>query len=161
MKRGNDMRNTFGVIIVLLTCLLILPCPKDVNGADWKLYGKLNGLEFFYDVQSIHYLLNNSIQVFVETIPGDEESRVKDLATLRKVNPKIPDNWLCTIRLCEINCKDRSYKILEIREYNAKNKIVDRKFIENKSSGYISAESAIEALYGIVCVEKDSKKKGW
>ena len=150
------MRNTLGVIIVLLTCLLILPCPKDVNGAEWKFFFKTyDGSVFFYDVQSINYLPYNTVQVFVETIPDDEESRVKHLANLRKVNPKIPDNWLCTIRLCEMNCKDRSFKILEIREYNAKSETVDRKSIENPSPGYISPESAIEALYKTVCVKKD------
>ncbi len=36
--------------IVLLTSLLILPCSKDVNGADWIWFDTgLNNSSFFYD----------------------------------------------------------------------------------------------------------------
>jgi len=87
------MRNAFGVIIVLLTCLLILPCSKNVHGAEWKPYGRgENGTEYFYDVQSINYLPHNSVQVFVKMTPEDEEGRARAITEWRKRYPTFPDD---------------------------------------------------------------------
>lgn len=73
-----DQRRFFSKLYFgLLAFLLILPCSMDVHGADWIRYVKGDsGKEFFYDVQNINYLPNNSVQVSVKMIPGDEESRL-------------------------------------------------------------------------------------
>jgi hypothetical protein len=160
-ERGNDMRNTFGVIIVLLTCLLILPCSKDVNGADWIRFGKgEGGNELFYDIQSINYLPNSSVRVLVKMIPEDEESRVRERAEWRKGYSEFPDNFSYSTFLYEINCKDRTFKVLEGATYNKENETIIDTTIEYPRLDNISPESMMEGLYKIVCEEKDSKKKG-
>jgi hypothetical protein len=155
-ERGNDMRNTFGVIIVLLTCLLILPCSKDVSGAEWIRYGKgESGKELFYDVKSINYLPHNSVQVLAKMIPEDEESRAREIAEWRKGYPAFPDNFSYSTFLYEINCKDRTFKVLQGATYNTKNETIVATIIEYPVLDNISPESMIEGLYKIVCVEKD------
>jgi len=150
------MRNNFGVIIVLLTCLLILPCSKDVNGADWIRYGKgESGNELFYDIQSINYLPRNSVQVLVKMIPEDEESRVREIAEWRKGYSAFPDNFSYSTFLYEINCKDRTYKVLQGATYNTKNEIIIATTIEHPVLDNISPGSMMEGLYKIVCVEKE------
>jgi hypothetical protein len=161
MKRGNDMRNTFGVIIVLLTCLLILPCSKDVNGADWIRYGRgESGTEYFYDVQSINCLPHNSVQVFVKMTPEDEEGRARAITEWRKRYPTFPDDWSYSTFLYEINCKDRTFTVLQRIIYNAKNEIINATAIEHQLLDYISPESMMEGLHKIVCVKKDLKDNG-
>jgi hypothetical protein len=155
-ERGNDMRNTFGVIIVLLTCLLILPCSKDVSGADWIRYGKgESGNELFYDIQSINYLPNSSVRVLVKMIPEDEESRVREIAEWRKGYSAFPDNFSHSTFLYEINCKDRTFKVLQGATYNKENKKIIATTIEHPVLDNISPESMMGGLYKIVCVEKD------
>jgi hypothetical protein len=117
-----------------------------VNGAEWIQYFKGNGLIFFYDVQSINYLPQNSIRVFTEAIPEDEESRVKKITNMRKTNPTLPANWSSATDLWEINCKNRTYKILEVTNYDEKNEVISSTTFENPTFGYISPESMMEAL---------------
>ena len=149
-----------GLYFALLACLLILPCSKDVSSAEWKSYGvAVNGLEHFYEAQSIDYLPNNSVRVFVRAIPGDEKSRVGYLMKLRKSDTQIPDNWSYTTTLFEINCNKRSYKILEITEYNANDAIVYSTHTENPSTNYLLPDSMVQKLYMAVCVKKNPKKK--
>ncbi len=149
------MINTFGVIIVLLTCLLILPCSKDVNGADWIRYGRgESGTEYFYDVQSINYLPHNSVQVFVKMIQEDEESRAREIAEWRKGYPAFPDNFSYSTFLYEINCKDRTFKTLQGTGYNIKDEVIISSIaIEDSNHIYITPESMMEKLSGTVCVK--------
>ena len=162
LKEGKMDKHRFfsRLYFVLLTCLLILPCSKDASGAEWIYYGEQDGgLQGYYDKESLIYLPNNSIRVFQKAIPKDEESRVGYLMKLRKADPKIPDNCSYATTLFEINCKNRSYKILEITEYNANDEIVDSTHTENPSTNYLLPDSMVQKLYIAVCVKKDSKKK--
>ena len=118
------MRNTLGVIIVLLTCLLILPCPKDVNSAEWKQHFKGCGLLYFNDAKSIILLPNNIIRVWTKYIPQSEEDRVKHIQDTREIVQTMPenwDNWASTQVLYDINCKNRTFKTLEFSHYATEN----------------------------------------
>jgi hypothetical protein len=140
---------------VLLTCLLILPCSKDANGAVWKWYGKgAHGTFYFYDVESINYLPQNFVRVFVKSIPGDEASREREIAEWRKTIPTIPDNWSYTIYLYEVNCKDRTFKALQGTAYNTKDEVIISSIaIEDSNHIHITPESMMEKLSGTVCVK--------
>ena len=139
---------------VLLTCLLILPCSKDVSGAEWKPYGTVErGVLSFYDAQSIIYLANNSVRVFVKQIPEDEQSRVREIASMRKKIPTFPDNWSFSEYLYQINCSDRTGKVLKATLYDTKNEIIESTTAEQPFS--ITPETMEEGLYKAVCVKKD------
>jgi hypothetical protein len=151
-----DKRKFFSKFyIVLLTYMLVLPCySKDVNGAEWKFYFKSQNL-YFYDAQSINYLPDNSVRVFIKIISEAEEGRVRELTNLQKVDPTVPDNWPYWTILYEINCKDRTFKVLQLTQYNTKNETIYTTSIEKPSFNYISPETMMEALSKNVCVKKD------
>ncbi|MGO9139347.1 MAG: surface-adhesin E family protein [Syntrophales bacterium] len=153
------MRNVFrGIIILLLTCLPILPCPKDVGGAEWIRYATGGGVLRLYDAESINYLPNNSVRVFVKMIPEDEEIRLKMIADFRKIDPTL-DNFRQLRSLYEINCKDRTYKSVQIIFYNKEERAIGKLTDEEASVTYISPESTEELLYEKMCVKKDTTKK--
>ncbi len=145
---------------VLFTCLLILPYSKDVNGALWLLLGKaVDGIQNFYDAQSI-ISQNNSVRVSVKMVPEDEQSRVRQIASMRKTYPTIPDNWSYSTILYEIDCKDRTFRALQVMTYNTKNETIDSSSIENPDTKYITPDSMGEALYAAVCPKNDTKEQG-
>jgi hypothetical protein len=127
-----------------------------VSGADWIRYGKgESGNELFYDIQSINYLPNSSVRVLVKMIPEDEESRVREIAEWRKGYSAFPDNFSHSTFLYEINCKDRTFKVLQGATYNKENETIIATTIEHPVLDNISPESMMGGLYKIVCVEKD------
>ncbi|MGZ6291901.1 MAG: surface-adhesin E family protein, partial [Syntrophales bacterium] len=77
----------------------------------------------------------------------------------RKRYPTFPDDWSYSTFLYEINCKDRTFTVLQRIIYNAKNEIINATSIEHPLLDYISPESMMEGLYKIVCVKKDLKDK--
>ena len=91
----------------------------------------------------------------MKIIPQDEEGKAREVMNLRKVNTTIPDDWSYSIVLYEINCKDRTFKILQLTTYNAKNEILYTTPIEHPRLGYISPETMTEKLFKNVCVRKD------
>ena len=135
--------------IVMFTCMLMLPCyAKDVNGADWIRYGKgESGNELFYDIQSIDYIPNNSVRVLVKMITEDEDSRAREIAEWRKGYPAFPDNFSYSTFLYEINCKDRTFKVLQGATYNTKSEIIIATTIEHPVLENISPESMMEGLH--------------
>src|SRR5512136_165342 len=120
-----DKRRFFArLYFVLLTCLLILPCTKDVSGAEWKIFSTAaDDTVYFYDGQSIIYLPNNSVRVFVKQVSENEQSRVKAIASMRKKAPTFPDNWSFSEYLYQINCSDRTGRVFKATLYDTKNEI--------------------------------------
>jgi hypothetical protein len=155
-----DKRGFFSKLyFVLLACLLLLPCSTDVQGADWLRYGKgKSGKEFFYDAQNINYLSRNSLQVSVKMTPGDEESRLREISEWRKGYAAFPDNFSYSTFLYEINCRDRTFKVLQGATYNTNNEIVIATTIEHPLLEFIPPESMMEGLSNRVCVKRDLKK---
>ncbi|MGZ3578173.1 MAG: surface-adhesin E family protein [Syntrophales bacterium] len=154
-KRRLFSRLCFGV----LTFLLILPCSMDANGTDWIRYGKGDrGKEFFYDAQDINYLPHNSVQVPVKMVPGDGESRLREITEWRKGYPAFPDNFSYSTFLYEINCSDRTFKVLQGATYNTNNEIIIATTIEHPLLEYISPASMMEGLHNRVCVKQDLRK---
>jgi hypothetical protein len=158
-KWGNDMKNTFGVIIVLLTCLLILPCSKDVNGADWISYGKSNSLLLFYNAENITFQRHNINQVWTASIPESEEVRVRYIQNQRKAGLAMPENWGFLTSLYEINCKDKTSTLLESKVYNINDKVISTDTVKHPSPTHISPETMMGELYKNVC-RKTEKRKG-
>jgi hypothetical protein len=154
------MRNTFGVIIILLTSLLILPCSEEVNGADWIWYGKSNGLLFFYDTEDITFLRHNINKVWIANIPESEENRVRHIQNQRKAGLAAPEDWGFLKALYEINCRDKTCTLLESRDYNIKDELIDKHTVKDPSPTHILPKTMMEELYKNVCGKKDTKEKG-
>jgi hypothetical protein len=156
-----DKRRFFSMLyFVLLTCLLILPCPKDVSGADWEPYTTGQGIIFFYDADNIIYLPNNIIRAWVLMIAESEESRLRYLMNERKAGRGLPDNWGHLVTLYEINCKNKTYAVIQSTSYSTKKELIQNETIEHPSHEYMPPGTMSEELYKNICIEKDSKKKG-
>ncbi|MGZ3635041.1 MAG: surface-adhesin E family protein [Syntrophales bacterium] len=145
---------------VLLACSLILPCSKNANGEKWKFYSQGGGFYCFYDAETINYLPNNSVQVFVKVMSEDKQSRTRWITEMRKDDPTYPDNWSYFTALTEVNCKNRTQTLLQLKNYNTTNELINSKKIEHPNPDYISSDSTAEALYKIVCTKQESKKEG-
>jgi hypothetical protein len=156
-----DKRRFFSrLYFVLLTCLLILPCSKDVSGADWMPYFKGDNLSYFYDAQGISFLPNNIIRVWTKCIPKSEEDRVQYIHNIRKMAPNISDNWSSSQVLYEINCKNRTFTVIQVYEYDTEDNVITIASIKGPPISDISPDTMMEDLYKIVCPKKDPKKKG-
>jgi hypothetical protein len=87
--------------------------------------------------------------------PEDEGGRARAITEWRKRYPTFPDDLSYSTFLYEINCKDRTFTVLQWIIYNAKNEIINATPIEHPLLDYISSESMMEGLYKVVCVRKD------
>jgi hypothetical protein len=155
----NKRRFLSKFYFVLFTCLLILPCSKDVNGADWRLYFKGTGdVLFFYEADSINVLSNNIIRVLTKGIPQDEEGRMREITYRRNKGVTVPDDWSYTIDLWEINCKNRTSKILNVTSYTTNNEVISSTALsKHPSLEYISPDTMMEFLLKAVCTKKNLK----
>jgi len=154
------MRNTFGIIIVLLTCLLILPCSKEVNGADWIWYGKSNGLLFFYDAEDTTFLRHNINQVWIASIPESEQERVRHIQNEKNTGLAMRENWGFLKALYEINCKNKTSTLLESRDYNIKDELIGTHIVAHPSPTRISPETMMEELYKNICRKTEKRENG-
>ena len=158
----NKRRFFSGFRIVLFACMLMLPCfSNDVKGEDWRLYFKgTDDVVFFYDSDSIHLEPNNVIQVLTKSKPGDEEGRMREITYRRNKGVNVPDDWSYTIDLWEINCKNKTSKILSVTSYNTNNEVIRSTVLsQHPSLDYISPGTMMEYLYKAVCTRKGLKKK--
>ena len=140
---------------VLLTCLLILPYSKDVVGADWIYYGESNGLLFFYDAENITFLRHNINQLWTTGIPESDEVRVRHIQNERKAGLAMPENWGFSKTLYEINCKDKTFTLLESKVYDINDKIISTDTVKHQSPTHISPETMMGELYKKVCRKED------
>jgi hypothetical protein len=156
-----DKRRFFSKFyFVLLTCLLILPCSKDVNSEYWQLYFKgSDSLLYYYDADGINVLPNNIIRMWIKSTPESEEGRAKEVMYLRIVEPTTPYYYSYSTILYEINCKDRTFKALYVATYNTEHKKLSSTSMTNPSLARILPESMMDELSKIVCVKKDLKKE--
>jgi len=152
-----DKRRLFSKFcIVLLTCLFMLPCySKDVVGEEWISYGKSNGLLFFYDAEDITFLRHNINRVRITSIPESEETRVRHIQNKRNAGLAMPENWGFLKALYEINCKNKTYTLLESIDYNIKDELIGTNTVKHPSHTHISPETMMEELYKNVCRKKD------
>ena len=156
-----DKRRFFSrLYFVLLACFVILPCSNNANGEKWKFYSQEGGFYCFYDEESINYLPNNSIQLFVKVTSEDKQSRTRWITEMQKDDPTYSDNWSHFTALTEVNCKNRTQTLLQLNNYSTTNALISSRKIEHPNPDHISPGSTAEALYKIVCAKKESKREG-
>jgi hypothetical protein len=146
--------------IVFFISLFVLLCvSKDVISADWRYCCGSKDFEYYYDKDSINFLPNNIIRVWIKIIPESEEDRVTHIQNERKTDPTIPDNWGYSKGLIEFNRKNKTYTCIESIDLSIKGKIIKSDTSKNPSHEYIPPETMVEKLCKIVCVKKDLKKE--
>ena len=156
----NDRRFFSKFYFVLLTCLLILPCSNEVNGADWMWYGKSNGLLFFYDAENTTFLRHNVNQVWIASIPESEKERIRHIQNEKNAGLAMPENWGFLKTLYEINCKNKTSTLLESRSYNIKDVLIGTHIATNPSPTHISPKTMMEELYKNICRKTENRENG-
>jgi len=154
------MRNTFRAIIILLTCLMILPCSKEANCADWIWYGKSDGFLYFYDAEDTTFLRHNINQVWIASIPESEKERVRHIQDEKNAGLAMPENWGFLKTLYEINCKNKTSTLLESRDYNIKDELMGTHKIIHPSPKHILPETMMEELYKNICRKTEQRENG-
>jgi hypothetical protein len=146
--------------IVFFISLFVLLCvSQDVFGADWRYCCGLKNSEYYYDKDSVNFLPNSIIRVWVKIIPESEEDRVRHIQDVRNTDPTIPDNWGHSKGLVEINCKDKTFACIKSIDNSTNGKLIKSDTAKNPSHEYIPPETMSEELYKSVCVKKTLKKK--
>ncbi len=156
-----DKRRFFSrLYFVLLTCLLILPWSKDVSSAEWEAYYETDDMLFSYDAEIINFLPNNIIRVWIKMIPKSEEARVRNIQFMRNANMNVPNNWGHELNLDEINCKNKTMRVIKRTLYSIKDELIKSYTTKNSSPDYITPETMEEELSTRVCGKKDTKENG-
>jgi len=152
-----DKRRFFSKFyFVLLTCLLMLSCSKDVNSADWTYCCKSQETKYYYDAESINFLPKNIIRVWMITIPRSGDERLSSIPERRK---SYPAAWSYEKALLEINCIDNTWSILALTLYNDKDKVIQSTKSPKPYPEYAEPDSTPDLINKTICSLKDSKKK--
>jgi len=121
----------------------------------WISYGKSNGLLFFYDAENMSFLRHNINRVWIASIPESEEDRVRHIQNERNAGLAMPENWGFLTALYEINCKNKTFTLLESADYNIKDELIGTHTVKEPSPTHIAPETMMEELYKNVCRKKD------
>jgi hypothetical protein len=146
--------------IVFFIILFVFPCiSKDVICADWTSIEKMKEASWYYDAESIRFLRNNIILVWAKIIPDDEDDRIRHLKRRKKEQIGLQHNYSYSLILNEINCEDKTTKMLQIIEYNNKGEVIKIQYISNRVIQYNVPGSIEDRFQKTICSLKDLKKK--
>jgi hypothetical protein len=114
--------------IIFLAVGLIV-CYGKAWGADWKELAQASTGTFEYDAASVRPSSEGMVRVWIHNSTKHETS------------------------LIEINCKGKSYQLLDLIEYNDSGQIQNRYLYYDTPPSWvnISSETVAESLYGAVC----------
>ena len=130
MKEVTYMKSLLvKVTFMVLAMGLTLFYPK-AWAADWKEFTEATTGIFHYDAVSISYPSEGFLRVWVHNVTKNKTS------------------------LVEMNCKDKSYHVLDVIQYDEANRIKSREtYYDNPTHNWydISPKSVPEPLYKIVC----------
>jgi uncharacterized protein YpuA (DUF1002 family) len=144
----------------------MLPCySKDANGMEWKLFSTTESedieKENYYDSSEINYLSENIVQVWVKQIPKNEADRRRYIEeSQQKYSIMLPDDYAYDLQFVKINCKNKTFTLLDNIKYNKKNQIIREYKNPNATPFYIVSDSLAYGLYKDICPKKSLKKKG-
>jgi len=117
-----------------------------VWGADWKQVGSTNSAIFYYDTKEITYPSKDIVKVLTKW--AYTEKGIKNAKEIFGENYK---NLSYSIKSYEINCKDKTSRILSITDYNKDGSVIPSNSKTNAEWSSISPESVLESLYKMVC----------
>jgi hypothetical protein len=146
--------------IVFFISLFVFPCiSKDVICADWTSIEKMKEASWYYDAESIRFLPRNIIMVWAKIVPDDEDARMKHSKRSKKEQTVVSHNYAYSLILNEINCEDKTTKMLQIIEYNNKGEVLKIQYISNRVLQYNVPGSVGDRFQKTICSLKDLSKK--
>jgi len=117
-----------------------------VWGADWKQVRSTNSATLYYDTEEITHPTKDIVKVLTKWVYT--EKGIKNAKEIFGENYK---NLSYSIKSYEINCKDKTSRILSITDYNKDGTVISSDSKTNAEWSRVSPESALESLYKMVC----------
>lgn len=117
-----------------------------VWGADWKPYGLSDSGLFFFDAKGITRPSKDIVRVWEKLVYTE-----KKISEIIEKFGREYENFHHAIMLNEINCKNRTYRQLQITHYTKGGKVIWSGDFYDARLDFIPPESVVEELYEIVC----------
>ena len=131
-----------GVILIGL----ILFGYSEVWGADWKLYGRGEFGENYYDAESVNRLPNNIVSVWTREISSSKS--VVDM--VNRLGIAYSDlGYINT--LWEVDCIGRKFRIVEMVCYSKSHSFIGSPSVSEAEWKFIIPDSMLESLSKAVC----------
>jgi hypothetical protein len=124
------MKSLFAKLVLILIVVGLTNFYGEARAAEWKEFAEATTGVFQYDAASISSTPEGFVRVWIHNV------------TEQKTN------------LVELNCKERTYHVLDVIQYDEANRIKSREtYYDNPTHNWygISAKSVPESLYEIVC----------
>jgi hypothetical protein len=121
----KSLSTKLGVILLVIGLTI---CYAKVWGADWKEFTEATTGIFQYDAASVSSPSEGFVRVWIHNTTKHETN------------------------LVEVNCKGRSYRVLDVIQYDEANRMKSREnYYDNTNWLNISSRSVPEVLHKIVC----------
>ncbi len=117
-----------------------------VWGADWKQIRSTNSATLYYDTEEITHPSKDIVKVLTKWVYTE-----KGIKNAQEMFGKNYKNLSYSTKSYEINCKDKTSRILSITDYNKDGTVISSDIKTNAEWSRVSPESALESLYKMVC----------
>src|SRR4030042_2331627 len=135
-----------GLTLSLLLAISILLGYSVVWGADWKQVRSTGSATLYYDTEEITHPSKDIVKVLTKWVYTE-----KGIKNAQEMFGKNYKNLSYSIKSYEINCKDKTSRILSITDYNKDGSVIPSNSKTNAEWSSISPESVLESLYNMVC----------
>jgi hypothetical protein len=152
--------------LILICLIFLIGVDKRANGAAWFPYASSNEGSFEFDLESLISSAPNVIKVWTkEKLDPQYQAKILKKGYDEGGHPQAGsivakqyiEKYKFSKKYWEIDCKDRTSKILQIHDYDKNDEIfhsTDALFLGIAKSTSIVPETIMEALYKMVCPSK-------
>ena len=130
IKEVTSMKSLSVKLAVILLVMGLIICYTAALAAEWKEFAKATTGDFHYDAASISYPSEGLLRVWIHNGAKKETN------------------------LVEINCKDKSYHVLDVIQYDQAKRVKSREtYYDNPRHNWynISPKSVVEPLHLFLC----------
>lgn len=135
---------------LLIMIMMIAFAYADVRGADWKLVGKSETYEYYYDAENITRLPENIVRVWNRAVFNEKgvDEIVKELGSRYK-------EVSSSVEIYELNCPDKKARPVSLSYYSKEGTVLGASsagsFKIQMDWSAIASGTAIELVYKAVC----------
>jgi hypothetical protein len=117
-----------------------------VWGAEWKQVRSTGSAILYYDTEEIAYPSKDIVKVSTKWVYTE-----KGIKNAKEIFGENYENLSYSIKSYEMNCKDKTSRIVSITDYNKDGSVIPSDSKTNAEWSRISPESVLESLYKMVC----------
>src|SRR4030042_3927136 len=130
----------------LLLAISILLGYSVVWGADWKQVRSTGSAILYYDTEEITHPSKDIVKVLTKWAYTE-----KGIKNAKEIFGEKYENLSYSIKSYEINCKDKTSRILSITDYNKEETVISSDRKTNPEWSRISPATVLESLSKMVC----------